>query len=87
MGKEKGTDNKNSKSLRVKFTARLFIFVVFGILGAQVGKEKGQQKFYGLVIFVVFSLLGAQVGKEKGTDNKNNKSLTLHQGEGDRQQK
>ena len=33
MGKEKGTDNKNSKSL--------IIFVVFSLLGAQVGKEKG----------------------------------------------
>ena len=38
MGKEKGTDNKNSKSLRV--TELLFLFF-FGLLGAQVGKEKG----------------------------------------------
>ena len=40
MGKEKGTDNKNSKSLRVK-GAGFVIFVVFSLLGAQVGKEKG----------------------------------------------
>ena len=40
MGKEKGTDNKNSKSLRVKGSG-FVIFVFFGLLGAQVGKEKG----------------------------------------------
>ena len=40
MGKEKGTDNKNSKSLRVKGKG-FVIFVVFSLLGAQVGKEKG----------------------------------------------
>ena len=40
MGKEKGTDNKNSKSLRVKCSG-FVLFVVFSLLGAQVGKEKG----------------------------------------------
>ena len=40
VGKKKGTDNKNSKSLRVKGYG-FVIFVVFGLLGAQVGKEKG----------------------------------------------
>ena len=34
------TDNKNSKSLRVKGYG-FVIFVVFGLLGARVGKEKG----------------------------------------------
>ena len=38
MGKEKGTDNKNSKSQRVK---DLLFFVVFSLLGVEVGKEKG----------------------------------------------
>ena len=40
MGKEKGTGNKNSKSLGVKGQG-FVIFVVFSLLGAQVGKEKG----------------------------------------------
>ena len=40
MGKEKGTDNKNNKSLRVN-PQGFVIFVVFSLLGAQVGKEKG----------------------------------------------
>ena len=44
MGKEKGADNKNSKSLRVKGKGlRIhYFFVVFGLLGAQVCKEKGK---------------------------------------------
>ena len=41
MGKEKGTDNKNSKSLSWVKGYGFVIFVVFGLLGAQVGKEKG----------------------------------------------
>ena len=40
MGKEKGTDNKNSKSLTLN-PQGFVIFVVFSLLGAQVGKEKG----------------------------------------------
>ena len=38
MGKEKGTDNKNSKSLRV--TDLLFLLSL-AFWGAQVGREKG----------------------------------------------
>ena len=60
----------------------LFLFF-FGLLGAQVGKEKGQTPKLtnpfnpsplGFDFFVVFGILGTQVGKEKGTDNKNSKS-------------
>ena len=76
MGKEKGRDNKTRKSLRVKGQG-FVIFVIFSLLGAQVGKEKGTDNKKGFAIFVVFSLLGAQVGKEKGTDNKNSKSLRV----------
>ena len=39
MGKEKGTDNKNSKSLTLN--PQDLLFFVFSLLGAQVGKEKG----------------------------------------------
>ena len=40
MGKEKGKDNKNNKSLTLN-PQGFAIFVVFSLLGAQVGKEKG----------------------------------------------
>ena len=80
MGKEKGTDNKNSKSLRV--VKDLLFLLSLAFWGAQVGKEKGtdnknSKSLTLFAIFVVFSLLGAQVGKEKGTDNKNSKSLRV----------
>ena len=40
MGKEKGTNNKNSKSLQIHGQG-FVVFVVFGLVGAQMGKEKG----------------------------------------------
>ena len=114
MGKEKGTDNKNSKFLRVKdllfllflafwgprwprkrgqTTKRDLLFLLFlAFWGPRWARRRGQitkakdkknNKFLrvngqGFVVFVVFGLLGAQMGKEKGIDNKNIKSLTLH---------
>ena len=67
LGKEKGTDNKNSKSLRVK---DLLFLLSLAFWGPRWERRRGflLSSAFVRVIFVVFGLLGAQVGKEKGTD-------------------
>jgi hypothetical protein len=39
VGKEKGTDNKNNKSLTLKV---FVVFVVFGLLGPRWARKRGQ---------------------------------------------
>ena len=70
MGKEKGTDNKNSKSLRVKDLLFLFFF---GLLGAQVGKEKGtdnKKTLRDLLFLLSLAFWGPRWARRRGQTTK-----------------
>ena len=85
MGKEKGTDNKNNKSLTLH--PRICHFCCLWHCGGPGGQGEGDRQkknksltLKGFVVFVVFGLPGAQVGKEKGTDNKSSKFPRVNKG-------
>ena len=69
MGKEKGRDNKTRKSLRLKGQG-FVIFVIFSLLGAQVGKEKGQTTKRDLLFLLSLAFWGPRWARRRGQTTK-----------------